>query len=78
MSKRKGIPSMIEQPDCPTCDNSGWVCENHPDVPWDDGDADCCGGAGMPCRDCNPCDAQTPPRLPAGSRVIWTKDDRLH
>lgn len=40
-------------PNCDTCGGEGWVCENHPDMPWD-GDAGCnCGGAGMPCE-CNP------------------------
>lgn len=47
-------------PDCPRCEGLGWVCENHPDVPWAGmtGEPMCrgaegCGGAGMPCR-CNP------------------------
>ncbi len=33
---------------CANCDGEGWVCENHPEVPWCEGDG-CCGGAGMPC-----------------------------
>lgn len=37
---------------CANCDGEGWVCENHPEVPWGEGDG-CCGGAGMPCV-CNP------------------------
>jgi hypothetical protein len=36
---------------CKICKGSGWVCENHQDVEWGDGDK-CCGGAGMPCE-CN-------------------------
>lgn len=37
---------------CMTCNGEGWVCENHPLNKWDEGDQECCGGAGMPCR-CN-------------------------
>lgn len=38
--------------ECPICGGEGWVCENHPDKPWETGTKyDCqCGGAGMPCR----------------------------
>jgi hypothetical protein len=42
---------------CKYCRGQGWVCENHQDVPWDDGDQSCCGGAGMPCR----CNTDSPP-----------------
>lgn len=38
-------------PECLLCEGTGWVCEDHPEVPWDEGA--CCGGAGMPCC-CNP------------------------
>lgn len=35
---------------CDICKGAEWVCENHPDSPWDGTDAtECCGGAGMPC-----------------------------
>jgi hypothetical protein len=37
---------------CPICRGEGWVCENHKDVKWDYGEADCCEGAGIPCE-CN-------------------------
>lgn len=37
---------------CTNCDGTKWVCENHPEVPWRDGEG-CCGGAGMPCV-CSP------------------------
>lgn len=43
---------------CPNCLNTGHVCENHSDRPWDGVDLDddpraChCGGAGMPCPTC--------------------------
>jgi hypothetical protein len=38
---------------CPICQHStepGWVCEDHPDQPWEH---DGCGAAGAPCA-CNP------------------------
>jgi hypothetical protein len=37
--------------DCPICKGLGWVCENHPDKPWDPAIGCQCGGAGVPC-DC--------------------------
>jgi hypothetical protein len=38
--------------ECPICGGTGWVCEVHPDRPWETGDIrDCrCGAPGMPCR----------------------------
>ncbi len=59
-----------KQPDCRRCDSSGWVCENHDYIPWKGGDADCCGGAGAPCKDCNNV-PNVMPRMEAGSRVMW-------
>ena len=38
-------------PACPVCNGVGWVCENHPDKPWD-ADLGCVCGAGVPCK-CN-------------------------
>lgn len=42
---------------CQICDDGGWVCERHPDRPFKGTSIttrSCtCGGAGMPCRDCN-------------------------
>jgi len=41
---------------CMTCDDTGTVCEDHPNLPWDglsDSLFAClCGGAGMPCPYC--------------------------
>ena len=31
---------------CPVCLGARWVCEDHPDKPWEHDD---CGGAGLPC-----------------------------
>lgn len=42
---------------CEICDDEGWVCENHPLVAWKGGDAECCGGAGAPCK----CNTSEPP-----------------
>jgi hypothetical protein len=42
--------------DCSNCDGSGWVCENHPDRPWEHlaAPGEGCGcGAGQPCGVCN-------------------------
>jgi hypothetical protein len=32
---------------CSRCEDCGWVCENHPDRPWDGEHACTCGGAGL-------------------------------
>ena len=36
---------------CPICRGIGWVCENHPDKPYDD-ELGCTCGDGIPCA-CN-------------------------
>jgi hypothetical protein len=46
---------------CAHCDNKRWVCENHPDRPWEGVNACTCGGAGMPCLACNSEQARRPP-----------------
>jgi hypothetical protein len=52
---------------CTICDDTGWVCEAHPDRPTGmfskRFDACNCGGAGMPCPTCNPSDADQPPDM---------------
>jgi hypothetical protein len=40
------------KPNCPYCFGLGWVCENHPHLPWTDDKLGCQCGAGMPCQ-CN-------------------------
>jgi hypothetical protein len=32
---------------CALCEDTGWVCENHPDTPWNGEHARSCGSAGM-------------------------------
>lgn len=55
---------------CETCKGEGWVCEGHPNKPWRETDGGCQCGAGMPCKECNPCDYDSPPRDPPGFKVI--------
>lgn len=38
---------------CPLCNGTGWVCEFHLDIPWNEGEGCGCGGAGANCI-CNP------------------------
>jgi len=49
---------------CARCDNCRWVCENHPDKPWEGRRACPCGGAGAPCPVCNRVDEDTIPAMP--------------
>jgi hypothetical protein len=53
---------------CLCCEDCSWVCENHPDQPWEGPHACTCGGAGMPCPKCNS-SKDEPPRLPKGSET---------
>lgn len=55
---------------CHVCGGEKWVCENHPENPWNDGNPECCGGAGMPCQTCN---KKEIPQMPPGSTVIWSR-----
>jgi hypothetical protein len=34
---------------CLVYEDTGWVCEDHPDQPWEGPHACACGGAGAPC-----------------------------
>lgn len=61
--------------ECSNCKGMGWVCENHNDRPWDESMAGGCEcGAGEPCKVCNPCDRENPPRPIAGTVEIWHRD----
>jgi hypothetical protein len=46
-------------PNCPICRGIGWVCENHPEKPWDL-ELGCVCGAGAPCK-CNETDGVDEP-----------------
>jgi hypothetical protein len=50
---------------CSLCDGGAWVCEEHPDRPWQGPNACTCGAAGAPCPHCNGADDE-PLRLPQG------------
>lgn len=57
---------------CGVCQGYGWVCEAHPDKPWDEtlpGGCEC--GAGEPCPECNvSLGRNDPPRQPPGFTPI--------
>jgi hypothetical protein len=66
---------MIVMP-CPACDNTGWVCEEHPDRPWRGtsrrADACDCVKVGMPCEACNPSGGiDKPPAISPIARVTF-------
>jgi len=65
---------MTDKPPCKSCGDTGWVCENHPDQPWEDAPNSCHCGAGMPCNECNPCDEYNLPRMPSGTTQVWHRD----
>ncbi|PAY05385.1 hypothetical protein CK489_28765 [Bradyrhizobium sp. UFLA03-84] len=67
----------MTEPACILCDDTGWVCENHPDQPWTGNHACRCGGAGAPCPKCNrPKPDEEFPRLPRGFRSMFSRRDR--
>jgi hypothetical protein len=46
---------------CEHCAGTGWVCENHPDRPWDKNLRNGCEcGAGEPCARCNGAEGEAP------------------
>lgn len=54
---------MTSWPVCTRCADSGYVCENHPHLPWAElsSHETACGcGAGMPCPDCRERPTTTP------------------
>lgn len=57
---------------CKSCRDMFWVCENHPEIPsYGDPKRDCpCGGAGTPCKKCNPCDDEHPMKFHKGFEII--------
>lgn len=52
---------------CPLCKGSGWVCEDHPHLPFMH-DPDC-GAEGRKCR-CNPTAA-----MPPGTEIVAAVED---
>jgi hypothetical protein len=63
---------------CTLCEDTGWVCENHPDRPSEGKRACSCGGAGAPCRRCNASDDDSPPRMPKGFKTEFDKKGSRH
>ena len=62
---------------CIRCQDVAWVCENHPDRPWSKTKPNGCEcGAGMPCPDCNPSDADNPPRLGEAMTIVEGMPDK--
>ena len=46
---------------CHNCGDTGFVCENHTNKPWNGPQACGCGAAGMPCPICNRASSDEPP-----------------
>ena len=63
---------------CPLCEDSHWVCESHPQEPWDGEHACGCGAPGMPCPECNSARGEDAPRMPAGFKTEVDKDGWRH
>jgi hypothetical protein len=72
---RRGAICLMK---CTLCEDSGWVCEDHPDAPWDGEHACICGAAGMHCPKCKPSDLSHPPRPPAGTHIEFDKKGWRH
>ena len=68
--------------DCAVCGGARWVCEDHTEKAWggasDREDACHCGGAGLPCLDCNPCDNDHPPEMPPGYQSLIDEDSTVN
>jgi hypothetical protein len=66
-------------PKCPTCQDVGWVCEKHPDRPWDKNvPGGCTCDAGMPCPVCNVAEGGEAPRLPVGMKASFDRNGSRH
>ena len=55
------------------CQGTGWVCENHPEVSFPEGE--CEDGAGEPCGAGMPCSCNPRAKPIAGSTVIWSAEN---
>jgi hypothetical protein len=63
---------------CWLCEDCGWVCETHPDKPWEGEEACTCGGAGAPCPECNMPKKGEFLRMPEGFRTDFDKKGSRH
>jgi hypothetical protein len=59
---------------CARCEGTHWVCESHPDRPWDGPKACGCGGAGDPCLACNDAAPDEMPLPPGFENSITSID----
>ncbi len=57
---------MTKRQACEYCKDEGWVCENHPHMAWNEGNPECCGGAGRPCT----CNKANPPWLHEAGKIL--------
>jgi hypothetical protein len=64
--------------ECPLCEDSGWVCENHPKRAWEGEQACGCRGAGAPCPVRTVPEPGEGPRLPEGFNTDMDKDGWRH
>jgi hypothetical protein len=64
------------KPNCPICFGLGWVCENHPRLPWTGESGGCQCGAGMPCV----CNREDPPDTSQiiEEAILVDESDTLH
>src|SRR5262249_33759713 len=70
--KKTSRPDALFQMTCFQCEDCGWVCESHPERPWEGSHACGCGGAGMPCPICNPSDeGADPAELPGEQPIVF-------
>lgn len=58
---------------CTICNDEGWVCIEHPTQNWETC-PDCPIKEGIPCKECNPCDYDNPPRMSPGFEIIIDVD----
>ncbi|MCP1768328.1 hypothetical protein ABIB94_008124 [Bradyrhizobium sp. JR7.2] len=78
MPEEKLLAAGTMTASCTNCDDLGWVCENHPDRPWEGPRACTCGGAGAPCLACNATGEGEGSRMPEGFQVEVDKDGWRH
>lgn len=62
---------------CTSCDDTGWICETHPNKPWNGPKACGCGAAGMPCIICNG-DGEKPNMSRVLRSVLVVKGKKVH
>jgi len=76
VGERRAVAFADANMKCALCEDSGWVCENHPIRPWEGEHACTCGGAGAPCPQCNATNDRTSPRMPKGFKTEVDNDGR--